>query len=345
MAENGIVNVASQVSGWGMSVPEKVVPNAHFETYLDTSDDWIRERSGIEERHWAEMDQGVSFVAEPAARKAIARANLTANDIDGIVFGTVTADHLMPSAACMLQKKLGMTRGFAFDVSAACSGFIYATTVADSLIARGMAKNVLVIGADVMSSIVNMMDRTTAVLFGDGAGAIVLSAVGNATTGNVVSGSSKDFRGVYAADIRADGNLADILMVQTGSAWRITPERAADLGHCIKMDGREVFKFAVRALADISVAVCQKAGVDISEVDHFISHQANKRILQGMAKQLGIPEENVAMNIHKYGNTSAGTIPILLAEEADRGEVKKGDLVLLSAVGAGITWGAMLIRW
>ncbi|MCC6931721.1 MAG: ketoacyl-ACP synthase III [Deltaproteobacteria bacterium] len=331
----------------GMSVPDKVSTNDYFAAYLDTSDEWISERSGIKERRWAEGDIGISELSERAARQALANGGFTPQDIDGIVFATVTPDYAFPSSACLLQKRLGITQCFAFDLAAACSGFIYGLSVADGLIAAGRARNILVVGADVLSSLINKQDRSTCFLFGDGAGAAVLSSVSNNETGSkrYIEGNITELSGLYAIDMRSDGSLGGILTAGTGSALRASAERIAANEHCIKMDGREVFKFAVRALADVSLNVCQKTGINISEVTHFVSHQANMRILQGMAKQLGIPEERVPSNIARYGNTSAGTIPILLTEMIDLGRLKKGDLVLLSAVGAGITWGAILLRW
>ena len=339
------ISVCSYIAGVGMCVPEKVITNEYFASYLDTSDEWISERSGIKERRWTEGNTGVSELAAKAATAALANAGLTSKDIDGIVFGTVTPDYSFPSAACMLQKHLGINKGFAFDVAAACAGFIYSLSVADGLIASGRATNILVVGADVLSSMLDLLDRSTCVLFGDGAGAVVLRAVNPQNSQRLVSADNGDTSGIYAVELCADGTVSDILVAGMGSARRLTPESVANKEFALKMDGKEVFKFAVRALAEVSQTVCARAGVDISEVNYFVSHQANMRILQGMAKQLGIPNEKVPANISKYGNTSAATIPLLLAEMAENKMLKKGDLVLLSAVGGGITWGAVLLRW
>ena len=341
------VRVASRITGTGMCVPQRVVTNDHFASYLETSDQWIRDRTGIVERRWAEPGVSASELAEPAARRAIEKAGLSVSDIDGIVFATVTPDYLFPSTACFLQKRLGIKKGFAFDINAVCSGFIYALVTADSLLASGQARNVLVVGADIYSRIINPQDRSTCVLFGDGAGAVVLSAVSAPGTigGGYITGSSSELRGLYASTLGADGSQTDILCVPNGSAAQPTPESIAEGKHYLKMEGREVFKLAVRKLGEISETLLAQVGVTISEVDYFVSHQANKRILLSMAEKLGVPEAKVLMNVEKYGNTSAASLPILLAEAEDQGTLKPGDLVLLSAFGGGVTWGAILLRW
>lgn len=339
--------VASRISGCGMAVPEKVVTNDHFAKYLETSDEWIRTRTGIAERRWAEPDVSASELALPAAQDAIAAAGLSVDDIDGIVLATVTPDYVFPSTACFLQKRLGMTRGFAFDVNAVCSGFVYALTTANGLIKAEQAKNILVVGVDIYSRILDHNDRGTCVLFGDGAGAVVLSAVGEEVDGNFtvgLEGSAAEISGVYATELGSDGKYTEILCVPSGTANQATPESMKAGDHYLKMEGREVFKLAVRKLGEISESIVEKAGLAAEDVDYFVSHQANERILSSMAKHMNIPENKVLMNLAKYGNTSAASIPILLAEKVEDGTVSEGDLVLLSAFGGGVTWGVVLLR-
>lgn len=346
-----IQTVASEIRGTGMCVPERVVSNEHFAAYLETSDEWIRERTGIEQRRWCEKGTSASALAEPACREAISAAGLTVNDIDGIVLGTVTPDNIFPSTACYLQARLGITNGFAFDVNAVCSGFIYALTTADALIRSGQGTNVLVVGVDLYSGIIDPNDRGTCVLFGDGAGAVVLSRkqgeslVDGAFGDHLAQGDVRSISGIYGSELKADGRFADLLCVPMGTANPPTPDSLKRGDHFLQMQGREVFKFAVRSLADVTKSVLDRAGVSVEEVDLFISHQANKRILLSMAKHLGIPEEKVPINVDRYGNTSAATIPIVLAECEREGRIKKGDLLLLSAVGGGFSWGAVLVRW
>ncbi len=319
------LSVSSVIQGSGFFLPERVVPNSYFESYLETSDEWISERTGIRERRWVEEGVTVSELAEPASRDAIKASGLDVSDIDGIVFATVTPDKIFPSSACALQKRLGIENGFAFDINAVCSGFIYALATADSLIAQGVANNILVIGADIFSKLVDRNDRGTCILFGDGAGAVVLS---KAKQG---SGSSENLRGVYKSILRSDGSGGDILEAQEEGK--------------LTMAGREVFKLAVRALGQISIDILESTGLSAAQVDFFASHQANQRILDAMAKQLNISNDKVLSNIANYGNTSAATVPILLAEAALDNVIKQGDLVLLSAFGGGVTWGAVLLRW
>jgi 3-oxoacyl-[acyl-carrier-protein] synthase-3 len=333
-----------------MAVPDKVITNAHFESYLETSDEWIRDRTGIEERRWVEGDIGVSELAEPAARQAIARAGLSVDDIDAIVFATVTPDLGFPSSACCLQRRLGMSRGFAFDVNAVCSGFLYALVTADSLICRGICRHALVVGADIFSKIINPQDRTTCVLFGDGAGAVVLSSTMSGHSGNhthggtLLSGRADSVRGIYGSLLSSDGRFSDILKAGCGTANPASEETMRVGGQYLTMAGKEVFKLAVRYLGDISAELLQRLDIPVEAVDFFVSHQANKRILMAMARQLKVPEEKVLCNVEHYGNTSAASVPLLLAEAMEQGTVKQGDLLLLSAFGGGITWGAALLR-
>ncbi len=339
--------VASYISGVGMYVPEQVIPNSYFSSYLDTSDEWIRERTGIEERRWAEKDLSVSALAEPACKEAIKNAGLTPADIDGIIFATVTPDYIFPSSGCFLQHRLGIKKGFAFDVNAVCSGFIYALVTADSLIKAGQANNVLVVGAELYSRIINPQDRGTCVLFGDGAGAVVLSKTDeNQNAGGVFTPAvSMTTRGLYLSELHSDGAHTNILCVPSGTAKPVTAESIEHGEHYLTMNGREVFKLAVRALVEVSENIMKRAEMTVSDIDWYISHQANKRILSAVGKQLGFPEEKVLMNVQKFGNTSAASLPILLAESSQNGKLKPGDVVMLSAFGGGVTWGAVLLRW
>lgn len=325
----------SKVLGTGMNVPTKVITNDYFASYLDTSDEWIRDRTGIVERRWVEKGVGASELAAPAASQAIKNAGLSVNDIQAIVFATATPDYAYPSSACVLQKRLSIPNtALAFDVNAVCSGFVYALTTADSLIARGLVKNVLVIGADIFSSSINPNDRTTCVLFGDGAGAVVLGAV---------EGESQS--GIYGSILGADGNYGDILCAKIGTAAPVSKESLESDSHYLQMQGKEVFKLAVRKLGDINSEIIEKFGFKANDVDYFVSHQANKRILTATAERLGVSLDRVPINLEKYGNTSAASIPIVLAEFEQNGTIKKGNLIALSAFGAGVTWGAALLRW
>jgi 3-oxoacyl-[acyl-carrier-protein] synthase-3 len=341
--------IASRITGTGISVPPKVIGNDHFASYLETSDEWIQERTGIEERRYTEPDVSASDLAEPACLDAIKAAGLTVDDIDGIICGTVTPDNLFPSTACFIQGKLGIKNGFALDVNAVCCGFVYALSTADAYIRAGMASNILVIGVDLYSRIIDPNDRGTCILFGDGAGAVVLSRNSDKPSafGQPCGeqGSMLSTSGIYGAELHADGSQADILCVPQGTANNVTVESLQEGKHFLHMAGREVFKHAVRSLVQVTNSVLEDAGLSVGDVDHFVSHQANKRILLSMAKQLKVSEERIPMNLQKYGNTSAATIPMLLAECVAEGRIKKGDLVLLSAVGGGLSWGAVLLRW
>lgn len=330
----------SRISGSGMNVPERIVGNDYFASYLETSDEWIQDRTGIEERRWASESVSASELAEPASRKAIKNAGLEPSDIDAIICATVTPDNIFPSTACMLQGRLGCSGALAFDINAVCSGFVYALGVAHGLITSGQCSKVLVVGSELYSRIIDKNDRTTSVLFGDGAGAVVLTA-----TDEAPEPGSKDTSGIFASRLGADGAHADILCVPNGSAHQPTPESLKEGKHYLRMAGREVFKLAVRRLSEINRDIVESSGFSLSDVSLFVSHQANKRILLSVAKDLGLPEEKFPMNIAKYGNTSAASVPILLAELELEGRLKKGDLVALSAFGGGVTWGAQLIRW
>lgn len=318
------------VVGCGHYLPDRVVPNAEFATRLDTSDDWIVSRSGIERRHFAAPGQATSDMASRAARAALDNAGLAATDIDAIVVATSTPDLTFPAVATMVQGALGLRRGFAFDIQAVCAGFVYALAQAHALIATGMAHRVLVIGAETFSRILDHDDRGTAVLFGDGAGALVLE-------GQPGNGTSDD-RGVLAVDLNADGSQRDILFVDGGVSTTGT-------AGCLRMEGREVFRHAVEKLAETAEAALARAGVAPDQVDWVVPHQANLRIIRATAQRLGVPMERVVVTVQDHGNTSAASIPLALSVAAAEGRFKPGDLMVCEAIGGGLVWGAVVLRW
>lgn len=317
------------VVGVGHYLPERIVPNAEFEKTLDTSDEWIRSRSGIERRHFAAEGETTSGMGAAAARKALSDAKLSADDIDAVIVATSTADLTFPSAATMVQAELGMTNGFAFDVQAVCAGFAYALANANALILSEQANRVLVIGAETFSRIMDWTDRSTCVLFGDGAGALVLEA----RTG---TGTSDD-RGILATDLHSDGRYKDLLYVDGGVSTQST-------GH-LRMQGNQVFRHAVEKLASTAEAALDKAGLSPQDVDWIVPHQANIRIIQGTAKKMGLPMEKVVVTVQDHGNTSAASIPLALSVGRDRGQIKPGDLIVAEAIGGGLAWGAVVLRW
>jgi len=323
------MTLRAQVAGVGHYLPDRVVPNSEFEQTLDTSDEWIRSRSGIERRHFAAEGQTTSDMATRAARAALDDAGLAVADIDAIIVATSTADLTFPSAATMVQAELGMTHGFAFDVQAVCAGFVYALTNANALILSGQATRVLVIGAETFSRIMDWTDRSTCVLFGDGAGALVLEAA----TG---TGTNAD-RGILATDLNSDGRHRDILYVDGGVSTQST-------GY-LRMEGKEVFRHAVEKLAATAQTALAKAGLESSDIDWVVPHQANIRIIQGTAKKLGLPMDRVVVTVQDHGNTSAASIPLALSVGKDRGQIKEGDLVVTGAIGGGLAWGAVVLRW
>lgn len=337
MAQPVIVQ-ASKIVGWGHALPERVVGNEHFASYLDTSDEWISSRTGIEQRRWAGSEESASSLAEIACRGALEVAGVEPSEIDGIVLATVTPDYQFPSTACFLQKRLGCPPGIAFDVNAVCSGFMYALSCADALIRSKRASKMLVVGVDLYSRIIDPNDRATCILFGDGAGAIVLQET------QVDESEATAAPGLLHIELGSDGNFTDILCVPRGSAREVSPESLQNGEHFLQMEGREVFRLAVRKLNEISESVLQATGFCIDEVDFIVSHQANKRILDAMAKHMGIAEEKVLCNIDRVGNTSAASVPILLSESLNSGVITPGSLVMLSAFGGGATWGAGLVR-
>src|SRR6056297_2546039 len=317
------------VTGIGHYLPDRIVENAEFEKTLDTTDEWIRSRSGIERRHFAAEGQTTSDLATRAARAAIADAGISADQIDAIILATSTSDFTFPSAATMVQAELGMTSGFAFDVQAVCAGFIFALANADALIASGQARRVLVIGAETFSRILDWTDRGTCVLFGDGAGALVLEACEGA-------GTNAD-RGILATDLHSDGRYRDILYVDGGVSTKNTG--------FLRMQGKEVFRHAVEKLAATATTALEKAGVSADEVDWVVPHQANIRIIAGTAKKLALPMDRVVVTVQDHGNTSAASIPLALSVGKDRGQIKPGDLVVTEAIGGGLAWGAVVLRW
>ncbi len=318
------------VVGYGHYLPERIVPNAEFEKTLDTSDEWIRSRSGIERRHFAAKDQHTSDLGSEAAKAALSRAGLEADDIDAIIVATSTPDLTFPSVATMIQHKIGATRGFAFDVQAVCAGFVYALTTANGLILSGQADRVLVIGAETFSRIMDWTDRSTCVLFGDGAGALVLEAQEGAGDGND--------RGLLSSDLNSDGRYKEMLFVDGG---------VSSTGHSgkLRMQGNALFRQAVEKLAATADSALAKAGLGHDDVDWIVPHQANIRIIQGTAKKLGIPMDRVILTVQDHGNTSAASIPLALSVGACDGRIKQGDLCLTEAIGGGLAWGAVALRW
>ncbi|MXN46872.1 beta-ketoacyl-ACP synthase III [Shinella kummerowiae] len=322
--------IRSVVRGFGTALPKRVLTNAELESMVDTSDEWIVQRTGIRQRYIAGEGETTASLGEAAARDALDKAGLTAADIDLIIVATSTPDNTFPATAVNIQNRLGMHHGFAFDVQAVCSGFVYAVTTADAYIRGGLAKRVLVIGAETFSRILDWTDRTTCVLFGDGAGAIVLEAQeGKGTVAD---------RGVLTTQLRSDGAHREKLYVDGG------PSTTGTVGH-LRMEGREVFKHAVGMITDVVVSAFDATGFTAEDIDWLVPHQANKRIIDGSAKKLGIPLEKVVVTVDLHGNTSAASIPLALATAARDGRIKEGDIVLLEAMGGGFTWGAVLLRW
>ena len=317
------------VKGVGHYLPDRIVPNAELEALVQTTDEWIRSRSGIERRHFVTQGQTTSDLATFAAQAALTHAGLSPDDIDAIVLATSTADLTFPSAATMVQAKLGMTQGFAFDVQAVCAGFVYALSTANALIVSGQAKRVLVIGAETFSRLMDWDDRATCVLFGDGAGALVLE-------GQELTGTSAD-RGILATDLHSDGRFKDLLFVDGGVSTGKT-------GH-LRMQGKEVFRHAVEKLAETAHAALDKAGLSGEDVDWIVPHQANIRIIEGTAKRMQVPMERVVVTVQDHGNTSAASIPLALSVGVQRGQIKQGDLLVTEAIGGGLAWGAVVLRW
>ncbi len=320
----------SVVRGVGHHLPERVVTNDEFAERLDTSDEWIRSRTGIERRHFAAEGELTSDLALEAAKRALGNAGMEADAIDAIVLATSTPDLTFPSTATRVQAGLGMTRGFAYDIQAVCAGFVFALANADMLIRTGEADRVLVIGAETFSRILDWDDRSTCVLFGDGAGAVVLEAAPG-------RGDSAD-RGILAVDLHSDGRYRDILYVDGGVS-------ATGSAGCLRMQGREVFKHAVVKLAETAEAALGKAGLSAAEVDWIIPHQANLRIISATAQKLGLPMERVVVTVNEHGNTSAASIPMAMSVAASEGRLSPGDVIVTEAIGGGLAWGAAVLRW
>ena len=317
------------VRGVGHYLPERVVENAEFESSLDTSDEWIRSRSGIERRHFAAPGQTTSELATRAATAALADAGLSADDLDALIVATSTADLTFPSAATMVQKELGMSAGFAFDVQAVCAGFVFALANAQALIVSGQARRVMVIGAETFSRILDMTDRSTCVLFGDGAGALILEAQDGA-------GTNAD-RGILATDLHSDGRFRDILYVDGGVSTGTTG--------MLRMEGREVFRHAVEKLAETAHAALEKVGISNDEVDWIVPHQANLRIIKATAQRMGVPMERVILTVQDHGNTSAASIPLALSVGKETGRIQPGQIIVVEAIGGGLAWGSVVLRW
>ena len=323
------MTVRAVIKGCGHYLPERIVENSEFEQTLDTSDEWISSRSGIRRRHFASQDETTSNMATFAAKKALEDAKLLADDIDAIILATSTSDLTFPSAATMVQAKLGMTKGFAYDVQAVCAGFVFALANANALIISGQAERVLVIGSETFSKLMDWQDRSTCVLFGDGAGAVILSA----ESGN----GDKSDRGILASDLNSDGRLKDILYVDGGVSTQST-------GY-LRMHGKEVYRHAIEKLATTAENSMKTAGVTIDEIDWIVPHQANIRIIHGTAKKMGIPKERILTTVQDHGNTSAASIPLALSVSKTHGFLKKNDLIVTEAIGGGLAWGSLIIRW
>ena len=321
------------ILGTGSYVPEKILTNADLEKMVETTDEWITQRSGIKERHVSDQKTPTSKLALEAAKKALEASGVKPEELDFILIGTVTPDMMFPSTACIVQAALGARKAAAFDLSAGCTGFIYGLELARSLIAADPGRKVLVIGAEELTKITDWTDRSSCVLFGDGAGAAVL-------------GSVEDDRGILSTYLGADGNLGDLLYMPAGGSLNPASRQTVDdKMHFIKMAGNKVFPHAVRNMLDAATRAMESAGVTKEQLNLLIPHQANIRIIEAIAERLGAGNEKIYVNIQKYGNTSAASIPIAMDEAVRNGKIKKGDLVLLVAFGAGFTWGAVLIRW
>ena len=321
------------IAGLGMYVPDTVVTNQDLSRTLDTSDEWIRSRTGIAERRVARPEETTASMAIAAANQALRSAGVAPDEVDLVLVATATPDHPFPATASLVQAGIGAGRAGACDLNAACSGFVYALSLADGCIRAGLQRTVLVIGAETFSRIVDWNDRATCVLFGDGAGAVVLRA------------TDREF-GLLAATAGSDGSRADLLLVPAGgSRLPASSDTIQERLHMVRMDGREIFRFAVAALPRMTAEVVAAAGWTLADVDLFVAHQANVRIIQSAARTLGLPEEKVYLNVHRYGNTSAASIPIALCEAVEEGRLAEGDRVVLAGFGSGLSWAACALRW
>ncbi len=325
-------NPKSRIAGTGKAVPERILTNADLEKIVETSDDWIVERTGIRERHIAEKGSATSDLCVEASRIALDTAGIEAEELDAIIVGTVTGDMKFPSTACFVQDKLNAKNAFAFDISAACSGFLYSLSIADTFISNGKYDKILIIGAEILTSMVDFEDRNTCVLFGDGAGAAVIT-------------SSDNGSGILYNMLKSDGSLTHLLKSPGGGS--INPANSETIDkrlHFIQMEGRKVFKYAVRSMSHAVLKALDDTGVTPDELKLFIPHQANTRILESVAEKAGIPRDKVMVNVDRYGNTSAASIPIALDEAIREGRLETGDLCLLAVFGGGFTWGSALVR-
>jgi 3-oxoacyl-[acyl-carrier-protein] synthase III len=328
------IPIRVKISALGTYVPPRLLTNADLEKMVETTDQWIVDRTGIRERHIVDKGVATSDLAVEAGKKALAERGIVASDLDAILVGTVTPDMFFPSTACLVQHKLGAKGAWGFDLSAACSAFLYALQVGTQFVATGAHKRVMVIGSDVMSSIIDYTDRATCIIFGDGAGAVILEP------------ADSDLLGMIDFIHEVDGSGGcSLYMPGGGSLHPSTHETVDQKMHYVHQDGQAVFKFAVRKQTELCEKILQRNGIKASDIDVFIAHQANKRIISATADRLGLRPESVVINIDRYGNTTAGTIPLAMDTARQEGKLKKGDLVLLASVGAGFTVGATLLRW
>lgn len=323
----------ARIVGTGHYLPERVLTNTDLEHLMDTTDEWIRQRTGILQRHIAADDEAASDLAAHASKRALEAASVSADEIDFIFCATLTPDYFMPSSACLVQHKLGAKRAGACDINAACSGFVYALQHADALVRAGVHRTILIAGSEIMTARLDWTKRDTAVLFGDGAGAVVVQA-------------HNGDAGVLSTYTASDGGGYDILMVPAGgSAQVITPENINALNRGILMNGRELYKRAIHAFGDAVEQALRRANVSVGEIDIFVPHQANRRIIAAACERIGLPEQKVFLNLDQVANTSAASIPIALDQAYAQGRIRKGSLVLLAAFGAGLTWGSAVVRW
>jgi 3-oxoacyl-[acyl-carrier-protein] synthase-3 len=330
---NSNTRLQAHIVGWGMAVPERILTNHEITMMVDTTDEWIRQRTGIVERHIADEGETTFTFSLRAAQAALEVANLDPTQLDVIIVATVTPEHAFPATACLLQDALGAQKAAAFDLSAGCSGFVYGLSIAADMLASGNHRYALIVGAETLSKITDWTDRNTCVLFGDGAGAVVLQA--SPTSG-----------GILSSVLGADGSGGELLILPAGgSALPATTETVIKRQHYAQMQGRQVFRFATRIMVEASELALKRAAQNVEDVALFVPHQANDRILQAAARGLGVPEERMFSNLARYGNTSAASIPIALCEAIEQGKIKRDDLIVCVGFGAGLTWAAAVIRW